>query len=105
MLPPCRQSDDLGHQVGKQFLLGGGAIHCDVFAVLAVKKSDELGRYDFGTLVQQLTEGMLPVGARFPQTTGPDFMETGSPLTVLDLPWLSISHCCRWAGNRCRAWL
>ena len=48
-------------------MLAGRTFHGDVFTVLAFCKTDKLERNNIGTLVQQLIERVLSVGAGFPK--------------------------------------
>ena len=65
------KSHDLSRHVGAQLLLAGAALNHNVRFRLALLKADELQRDDIRSLVKQLIEGMLSVGAGFAEDHRP----------------------------------
>ena len=85
-----RQRLGLGEQVRHQQVV--------VVAVRVVRvgEADEVGRHDPGALVQQLVERVLAVGARLaPHDRAGVDVVTGEPSSRTDLPFDSMSSCCR----------
>ena len=57
------QGQRLGHQIGQQLLLAGGALDIHVSGVLGIPHTDELAGHHGGALMNELVEGVLAVGA------------------------------------------
>ena len=70
ILAACK-CDDLCYYVCAQLLLAGAALDIYIYTQLALFEADELQRDDIGSLMQQLVEGMLTVGSRLTESTGP----------------------------------
>ena len=88
-----------GFAEGKGFALGED-IGQQLVVLLAQRverlaERDEVARDQPRSLMDQLIEGMLAVGARFAPVDRPCTHPTGSPARVTRLPLLSIVNCCR----------
>ena len=73
-------------------------------AVRRVDHGDEVHRRPLGPLMQALEVRVLRIGPGWPQITGTVVDATAAPSRSTDLPLLSISTCCRCAGNSSRCW-
>ena len=79
----------LGEHVGQQQIV------MPAQRIQRLGEGDEIARNQLRSLMDQLIEGMLAVGARFAPVDRPGLVVDLGPIRVTCLPLLSIVNCCK----------